>query len=243
MADVADVVDGVQIGPACVIVQILPFAADDVKRFGVGDTQRFADMLLPGGEDGLSAQAACVWQGEAEGSSRCLLVNSGELLERRPGGSLRDGQVLVLRVLAHLVGRDSYAHAQPHHDEIINQFGFQPGKRVDLVVAAHDVGCGREQRGCVEDDVGGGDSRFGDGVCLDEVTKIDNPHKRCRLRAGVIHDDVVLVTVVVNDARSKLRGVWGHCRFELADETFEESAAFRILDVLQVATHDRGGVP
>ncbi len=77
------------------------------------------------------------------------------------------------------------------------------------------------------------------------VAKIDHVGDFARLRPGIAHENVVIVGVAVDDAAAQPRQRRNHIRIVQPEEFFDEGAALRISDVLNIVLYPNGsrGIP
>src|SRR5215472_15973721 len=101
------------------------------------------------------------------------------------GGLLADGQIVVTRLYAALVGRVDYANAQAYTDQRIECFQFGCGKWEYLVITLDDRRGSRQGIGFVHHGVRGSDGGFTDRLRMYHIAIV--------YHAGDLPDTVVKI--------------------------------------------------
>ena len=190
VADVRDVVVGVEILPAGLVVEVLHPAADDLDGLAVGDREVRAD-------DPLAAPPA--FPRRACRAARGTPPRPPPDRARRAPGSVGAiGPWLIPRYSS--PGR-CRCWRSATQTLVHSRRSTSPNSDVDLVVveramalvAAHDGDRRRQRIRLAEDGVCDGDREIGDRVGVDDVAEVENPGDRLR-----VHQHVVVVRIVVH---------------------------------------------
>jgi len=121
VADVADVVDKVEVGTSPLIEQILPLATYDMDRVAVSEGEGRINMSPSLFKEGIYVLVAL-----GKGIQTCLGgeacaalggVEGGKAFEQFPGRALRDVPGRVFWSVCTVLSGDEYRHAQAAEDE------------------------------------------------------------------------------------------------------------------------------
>src|SRR2546425_4632461 len=136
--------------------------------------------------------------------TKCIVSQPGvhihKLLEQSPCRLFADGQVLIMRLNLLLVCRVDYADTQPGAYQWIEYFQLRLVKWEYFVVARYNMRSSREGISFVQHRIASGDGQFADGVGMLHVTKVNRANDSS---AGIAHEDVVIVGIVVYDTRAQ----------------------------------------
>src|SRR5216683_1033162 len=187
----------------------------------------------------------CVWAGwQVAGVAKCIVgqpwVGICKFFEQYPRGLFADSQIFVVRLQLLLVCRVDHADAQPDANQRVEycHLCFSEWKR--FVVASNDMRSSREWISLTHHRISGSDSKLADCVRVHHVAKVDHADDLPAFPGGVADQDIVVVGIIVNDTHAQRRQRGQHLCFKGREKTLDNSASFRLYDVLEIIADPPG---
>ncbi len=232
VADVADVVDEIQVRASAVVVEVGAASPNDCKRLAIGERNAGAEVSAPTLEQRCGAACFCGVPGrQVLEQARCRRprVHGLEEIEKPPGALFGHEPRGTARVDRPALGRDGDARRQPPADQREENLLLVRRERALLVVRADDECSAMKRVGNVEHGVGQRDGQLAHRRSLEAIAKIQQAAD-----TSVLEQDVFVVRVAVNHrARQGCEARQGARRIDVKG-VFDASPALRRVDAADV---------